>query len=373
MTTTTRDLPEFYPQSKHLQFWLLQIMGWGGLCVVTFLSLTVWYGTPNWSHVSHTIVQAVIGALLTLPMRYIYQRIWRFKLFPQGVIIFLCVTLFSALWTALRMQAFLWLAAEYDIWKDFGGWYFGSFMVMLSWSAFYYGLKYYQLFQDERAQRLEETLLRVSAESGARKAQMMMLRYQVNPHFLFNTLNSISALIKTQRSQQAREMVSQLSEFMRYTLDQDQIMTTSLAGELEMLHVYLEIERVRYGDRLKTEFQISPNTRGAIIPSMILQPLFENTIKYVISGTKSGATIRLITKTAEDMLHITVEDTGHPDTQDMDELVSSLKKGIGLQNTENRLKAHYKDDAAMKLSVSELGGLKIDLIMPFQTAVGSAA
>lgn len=368
----TLDLPEFYPQTKRLQFWLLQILGWGGLCVVTFLSLTVWYGTPNWSHVSHTIVQAVMGAILTLPLRYIYKRIWRYKFISQGVIIFLCVTLFSALWTALRMQAFLWLAEEYDIWKDFGGWYFGSFMVMLSWSAFYYGIKYYQLFQDERAQRLEEKLLRVSAESGARKAQMMMLRYQVNPHFLFNTLNSISALIKTQRADQAREMVSQLSEFMRYTLNQDQIMTTNLAEELEILHVYLEIERVRYGDRLQTEFQVNPDTHGALIPSMILQPLFENTIKYVISGTKSGGRVRLITQTAEGKLHITVEDTGHPDIKDVRKLAASLKKGIGLQNTEDRLKAHYTDKAEMKLGVSDLGGLKIELIMPFQTRAGTA-
>jgi len=105
---------------------------------------------------------------------------------------------------------------------------------------------------------------------------------------------------------------------------------------------------------------------------MILQPLFENTIKYVISGTKSGGRVRLVTKTTKGKLHITVEDTGHPNIKDVRKLATGLKKGIGLQNTEDRLKAHYTNTAEMRVGVSELGGLKIELIMPFQTSADPA-
>ena len=100
---------------------------------------------------------------------------------------------------------------------------------------------------------------------------------------------------------------------------------------------------------------------------MILQPLFENTMKYVIAGTIDGGRIYLTAIVSEGQLRITIEDTGHPDQSNIDELLSTLKKGVGLQNTEDRLTMHYKEEGRMILNASEHGGVKIDLIMPFQT------
>ena len=254
-----------------------------------------------------------------------------------------------------------------DIWNDFGGWYFTALLIFGLWTALYYIMQGYMLVAIERQQAESERLMRIEAENLSRQAQIKMLRYQINPHFLFNTFNSVSALIKTKRLDQAREMLSQLSDYMRYTLERDQHVSTSLKDELDLLKIYLDIERVRYTDRLQTDFRIAHDTLQAAIPSMILQPLFENTMKYVIAGTVKTGLIRLTSRRDKTRIHITMEDTGHPD-KDIHEILSHLEKGVGLQNAEDRLRIHYKGEASLRLSVSDLGGLKVDLDIPFQDA-----
>lgn len=363
-------LLERFESNRNFQFWGFQIIGWGGLCVVTFLSLTVWYGTPNWSHVIHTIAQGLMGMGLCVILRSLYRRIWSRRLLNQFFIVLTSVIIVSGVWTALRMQTFLWLGQEYDIWKDFGGWYFGSFMVFLSWSAFYYGIKFYQLLQDERERRSqamlqmqEEQLKRLSAESGVRDAQMKMLRYQLNPHFLFNTLNSISALVKTKRAAQARTMISQLSHFLRSSLDGETIIYVTLEQELETLDSYLNIEKVRYGERLKTEFHIDKSAKHAMLPCLILQPLLENALQYAIAGKVEGGLVRITAKLEKDYLNLQVADSGDFNATDL----KNLQKGIGLSNIEARLQSHYRTKANIAYSQSDLGGLDVHLKIPYQT------
>jgi len=288
----------------------------------------------------------------------------------QFIIVLTAVIISSGLWTALRMQAFLWLGQEYDIWKDFGGWYFGSFMVFLSWSAFYYGIKFYQLLQDERERRSqtmlqmqEEQLKRLSAESGVRDAQMKMLRYQLNPHFLFNTLNSISALVKTNRTVQARTMISQLSHFMRSSLDGETVIYVTLEQELETLDSYLNIEKVRYGDRLKTEFHIEAAAKAAMLPCLILQPLLENALQYAVAGKIKGGLVRISATLENAQLDLCVADSGDFEASDL----QNLQKGIGLSNIEARLKSHYGHKADITYAKSDLGGLEVRLKIPHQT------
>ena len=369
-TYSAKTLFEKFESSRELQFWWFQFIGWGGLSVVTFLSLTVWYGTTNLSHISHTIAQGFIGVGLSLVLRALYRRTWNLALSTQFFIVLGSVVLVSALWTVLRMQAFLWLGQEYDIWKDFGGWYFGSFMVFLSWSAFYYGIKFYGLLQGERARRIqatlqmqEEQLKRLSAETGVRDAQMKMLRYQLNPHFLFNTLNSISALVRTDRTDQARTMITQLSHFLRSSLDGEKAIYVTLDEELAALNSYLDIEKVRYGERLRTEFNISESARTALLPCLILQPLIENALQFAIAGRVEGGLVRINAKIEAGMLKLKVADSADFKAEDL----QSLKKGIGLSNVEARLKSHYGDQGKICFSQSDIGGLEVHLKLPFQT------
>ena len=385
----------------HAQFWSMQLGGWGGLCIITFLSLTVWYGTPNWRHISHTFIQAGLGMVLTLPLRTIYQKIWDSALLKQFIITAICIILTSAVWTALRMQSFLWLGEEYDIWKDFGGWYFGSFMVFLSWTALYFGVKFYLLLQDEKLQRSlavqkmqDEQLKRLSAETGAREAQIKMLRYQLNPHFLFNTLNSISALVKLKRSDQARIMLTQLGDFLRFSLDNDASQKIPLAEEVKALELYLSIEKIRYGERLSVSFDLDKTVQKALIPSFILQPLLENALKYAVANRVNGGEIvikarhihnghsqQVSTKAGDyadilnqDRLCVSVEDDGEiADITALETLMQNNQddtpphRGVGLNNIAERLRSHYGTAASLSFERAPLGGLSACLTLPYET------
>src|SRR6185503_16850618 len=163
--------------------------------------------------------------------------------------------------------------------------YFGSALyVMLSWSGFYFGIKWSQQLTRER-----ETALKATAM--AHEAQLKMLRYQLNPHFLFNTLNAISTLILDQQGATANRMVTGLSGFLRHTLDSDPMQRVSLGDELAALDRYLSIEQLRFGERLRVSIRVSDEARAAEVPSLILQPLIENCIKYGVSKRADGGSI----------------------------------------------------------------------------------
>ncbi|MEP6343132.1 MAG: histidine kinase [Maricaulaceae bacterium] len=317
-------------------------------------------------HVAHILLQAFSGAIVTLPLSRLLPFVNRGGVLRRVLSLLFVVGIAAFLWNIFRMATFDAMIKASDIWRDFGGWYFTAFLIFGLWVALYYSVQAYVAVAAERQHVEMERIRRVEAENLSRQSQMMMLRYQVNPHFLFNTLNSVSALIKTSRPEQARDMVTQLSTFMRYTLERDYMIATSFEEELRLINIYLNIERVRYGERLKTEFHIDDEALSASVPSMILQPLFENTMKYVIAGTIDGGIIRLSARQQNGKLHIIMEDSGHPDHQNVDEVLSNLKKGVGLKNMEDRLRVHYQNESDMILGGSDLGGLKIDLIMPLR-------
>ncbi len=230
---------------------------------------------------------------------------------------------------------------------------------MLCWSGLYFGIKYYQMLQDESAK-----VLRASAM--AHEAQLKMLRYQLNPHFLFNTLNAISTLILESETRTANLMVNRLSNFLRYSLDSDPMQKVTLAQEVIALKLYLEIEQVRFEDRLQLDFEIEPAAEKALIPSLILQPLVENAIKYAIAQSEEGGTIRLNARVFAGEVRPEVADDGpgiadphHP---------QSTSGGVGLTNTRDRLREMYGDDHNFALENLSPGGLKVCIRIPCETA-----
>jgi LytS/YehU family sensor histidine kinase len=151
---------------------------------------------------------------------------------------------------------------------DYVGGVMGSFYILLCWSGLYFGIKYYQQLQEQTEQTLKAT-------AAAHQAQLKMLRYQLNPHFLFNTLNAISTLILDGANETANSAVSRLSDFLRYTLDNDPMSRVTLGSELGAIDLYLEIEKVRFGDRLVIEKAVEEKALDALVPSLILQPMIE--------------------------------------------------------------------------------------------------
>jgi sensor histidine kinase YesM len=162
-------------------------------------------------------------------------------------------------------------------------------------------------------------------------------------------------------SSKAHEMIIQLSKFLRYSLDNDPIHRVSLRQEIEAVTQYLNIERTRFGRRLQLEFDIPFDCQSIDVPSLILQPLVENAIKYGIAPSETGGTISIIASLKNDYLTIDVVDTG-PGIDKNHDIVKSA--GIGLKNTDERLKQFYQDDYELRLDNTEKGGLCVRLRVP---------
>jgi sensor histidine kinase YesM len=349
----------------------MQLIGWGGLGMVTFFSLTLWYATATWSHVSHTIVQSLLGLILSIPLHRVCRVVWGRTILTSIGWILLTVVVVSFLWTILRIYTFILITGSGGLWADFGGWYFSSFLVYLCWVALYYGNKYYYQAEMERnkgqaalAAAREEQLKRLSAEADTKSAQLGMLQYQLNPHFLFNTLNSISALVKFQESEKAQRMITQLGHFLRYSLDTDPALTISLQQEIKALMLYLDIERTRFGDRLNLEFDIDEQAKRAQVPSLLLQPLAENSIKYAISANENGGTIKLKATVQENELQLELTDTGPGAVSDRP--APKTGRRVGLHNTLQRLKTLYDEAYTFDIDLHPSGGLKINIRIPYE-------
>ena len=190
----------------------------------------------------------------------------------------------------------------------------------------------------------------------AREAELRALRAQVNPHFLFNTLHSISALTAAEPAR-AREMCIRLSDFLRGSLRMADRDTAPLGEELEMARNYLEIEQVRFGPRLRLERQVEPGCEPCPVPALLLQPLVENAVKHGIAGLVDGGTIRLEARTAGSGVAIVVENDFDVESQ------APERTGLGLANVRKRLRVRYGDDAVMSAG-SAAGRYRVELKLP---------
>lgn len=211
---------------------------------------------------------------------------------------------------------------------------FMCWAMFFGWSSIFLTLLY---SFDVRERERQLAAVREQAIS----AQMRALRYQINPHFLFNTLNSISGLIEEGAATRAEKMVLSLSTFMRTTLSLDPMQDVSLADEIALQEEYLEIERERFADRLTFNVEVEKSACDAIVPSLILQPLIENAIKHGVGATAGPVEILLIAQQKGERLIITVEND-MPNQTDIGVRPPGL--GVGLQNVEERLRARFDQD-----------------------------
>ncbi len=192
------------------------------------------------------------------------------------------------------------------------------------------------------------------------QARLEALTSQINPHFLFNTLNSVSALIRTDPAQ-ARVMVLKLSRILRRRLRKHENLSP-LRDELEFINDYLSIEMTRFGDKLRFVEAVEAETMDMLIPSMLLQPLVENSIKHGLSGKVEGGTITLEAKRVDGRLHIVVADDGAGISQE--KLASLLNRGIGVHNVTERLKVLFGTDYRMWIDSNPGQGTRIEIEVP---------
>jgi hypothetical protein len=204
-----------------------------------------------------------------------------------------------------------------------------------------------------------------AAESAAQLAQVRALRYQVNPHFLFNTLNSLSSLVMSGRPEEAESMILKLSTFFRTSLSLDPNADVTLAEEIELQRLYLDIEKVRFPRRLKVEIDVPPSLSSARLPALILQPAVENAIKYGVSATRDKVTLRIAAREPQaGTLELEVTNIGGVAPKSPRQRHQPEGTGVGLTNVCQRLDARYGRQARCTFGAWGDGGFRVTMTLP---------
>ncbi len=345
-------------EDKNRAFWILQSAGWAGYFVLRTLSGIA--NTMGWTYVIHTALLTATGYSITLLMAASYRRLIKLRPIVTWAISISLVLLASAGFSAIETWSYATFLSPGA--RPGGLQFFSSilltFSLLAAWSALYYGINYYLLLEQQTDQ-----LLRL--EHQASNAQLAMLRYQLNPHFLFNTLNSISTLVLLKQTERANAMLSRLSSFLRYTLVNEPTGQVTVEQEVETLKLYLEIEKMRFEDRLRPRFEIDPAAARARLPSLLLQPLVENAIKYAVTPQEEGADIAVEARRAGDKVVITVEDTG-PGADSGYTQRAELSTGVGLANIRDRLAQAYGADHRFETQTNVQGGFSVTIEIPYQ-------
>jgi signal transduction histidine kinase len=238
-----------------------------------------------------------------------------------------------------------------DFWRKLLDVALGRYFLLLAWASTYFALL--AGVQARASQRREEQF-----RSAAKAAELRSLRYQVNPHFLFNTLNSLSALVMTGKADRAEKMIQTISRFYRHSLANEPTADVALKDEFDLQKLYLAIEAVRFPTRLVTVFDLPADLEDARVPGMILQPLVENSVKYAVSPVSRPVTITLAAREEFDRLVITVGDDGPGVPQG-----TTHGFGIGLANVRDRLEARFGPDIGFS-SAPVPGGYCTEIRIP---------
>ena len=345
-------------ENKNRIFWFAHSAGWFGFALVHYLG-SLLHDLRD-IFVVIIFLNAYAGWLFTVPLRYLYRRVWNFSPVNIALVVVFASYFTGVLWQVVKNINY-WEIYKHGYKPDFWLMYtqssVWSFYIILSWSVLYFGIKYYQMLQVEKQNVLK-------ANTVAHQAQLKMLRYQLNPHFLFNTLNAISTLILLKDNVTANGMVTKLSEFLRYSLDKDPMKKVTLSSEIQALELYLAIEKVRFEERLQVHIDITENCEKALVPSMILQPIAENAIKHAIATQEQGGSITISVSHFANDLMIEVADDG-PGAEIINGNLHR-ENGVGLVNTRERLQALYKDNYSLVVANNSPSGVKVSIRMPFE-------
>ncbi|MXO62977.1 sensor histidine kinase [Qipengyuania oceanensis] len=361
--------------NKNRAFWNLQFAGWGG--VLVFRTVSGLAGGQDLSFFVIPLIEAITGFSITLILSTIYGKlITRRPLVTWGV---------SAIVLAVAVMVFAFITAwvlsltrpdsETSFTQLLIGYLIFPMTLLGAWSALYYAINFF-LQVEQQADQLERL------EAQATSAQLAMLRYQLNPHFLFNTLNSISTLVLLKQTEPANAMLIRLSSFLRHTLVTQPGSKVTVAQEVETLQLYLGIERMRFEERLRTDFRIDPDAADACLPSMLLQPLVENAIKYAVSPQEEGAHIGLSAQLVGNRLRIAVSDTGPGLSASGEQLTlpaaiagegHTVSTGVGLANIRDRLAQAYGEDHRFEIRTPPEGGFTVIIEIPHEPSEDGSA
>jgi signal transduction histidine kinase len=343
-------------EDKSRAFWMLQAGGWSGyLLLRTVSSISNGLSVEG---IIKSIIEAIVGYCLTLLLSSLYGYYRRLPRIPSVILTLGTLVAAALIYAVMEAFTFSFTAAEPGITiPRVLGYTFLTFTVLAGWSALYFGINFYLIVE----QQIDQMQI---LENQASSAQLAMLRYQLNPQFLFNTLNSISTLVLLKQTERANVMLSRLSSFLRYTLANEPTAHVTLAQEVETLKLYLEIEKMRFDERLRTHFDVDPRCAKARLPSLLLQPLVENAIKYAVTPQEEGADITISARLAGERVQIAVSDTGPGLIETKPR--PTLSTGVGLANIRERLAQAFGPDHRFETRTNPGQGFSVEIEIPFQ-------
>ena len=275
--------------------------------------------------------------------RYSFIRILIYHFIAATILIFIWLYFATIIMKILHPDAVNWLK------DNLAANVFAGYILYLIYVLFFYAVNYYQGFKEKL--RNEGKL-----KALVKEAELHALKSQINPHFLFNCLNSISSLTMTDPAK-AQEMVINLSDLMRYSLKHHQVDMVPLCEELQNSQIYLNIEKVRFGNKLKTEFVIDEFCNEAVIPNMILQPIYENAIKHGVYEAIEPVTINTVCSKQNGLLKISISNNFEPSP------ITRKGEGIGLRNIRDRLQIIFGNPLLLRVETDN-NQFKVIIMIP---------
>jgi len=328
---------------KNKLFWTLQLGGW--LAYYAFHTILYNNDTSNYTGkdwVLYSLTYA-IGILITLGMRQLYRVAYKKfdRLIWLPITVVVASILFTIVWyfVDVYISHLFWENGAMELKNRLKPFYMIKYnyiflIVLVAWSGLYFGIKYALDWQDEKEKAL-------AAQAMAHQAQMKMLRYQLNPHFLFNSLNSIQVLVDENKDN-AKKMIGELSEFLRYSLLHKEATFVNLSNEIEAIKHYFSIEKKRFEEKLMINYAIDDNVKNVQVLTFLLHPLIENAVKYGMRTSPMPLSIKLAISRSSYGLLIEVCNTGKWVESASDPLHKGT--GTGLTNVQERLENAYGKD-----------------------------
>ncbi len=342
-------------------YWWCQAGGWGAFFLVnTFTSQG--FLTLSWRLVSGYAFLSVCGILLTHGFRsFLWRRGWIElpirRLVPRVIaanliLALALVALVFAYFTVVPPEGHLYTAHGFTaFFATLVIFVFNDFIILTLWSGIYFGFAYF-----ERQRRLE--IERYQAQTALAEAELRGLRSQLNPHFFFNSLNSLRALV-VEDPARAQEAITQMAAILRYHLQSSEHSLVPLAKEIATVELYLALELIRFEDRLTVEREIDPDASSLLVPPLALQTLVENAVKYGVSRDEGAGVIRISSKVSNNQLVLAVRNTGG-----LRGASPTHSTGLGLTNLRTRLRLLFAGRASFELHEPERGWVEARMVLP---------
>jgi len=323
-------------------YWWCQIGGWSSYVLInTFFYFTI-RTKPSPHFFSSVLLDAFVGVVITHLMRILIRKanLVNLDLRRQIISMFLTTLVFAITFSIVIMRADEVFNLESDMWKEYTFWNkvmrasFGYFLFLLIWNFIYFTYHYVEKTRKEK-------LDKVRLESLVKELELKTIKSHINPHFIFNALNSIRALVD-ENPERARTAITELSNILRSSMQSEKLETAPLERELNIVKDYLELEHIRFEDRLKVEYDIDEDTLDQHVPPMMLQTLVENAIKHGISKQVKGGIVKITSDMKGNFHELSVQNTGYLNG-------GAKETGFGLSSTQDRLSLLYGNKAKFEI------------------------